>query len=222
MSGRRYTAEELDRIFEMYRDGRPVKEIAVELGRGRESINNILYRYGVYREGPTKVEPVHHATSLCWSCARSLNYATRTCEWAQDFEPVPGWDAYITDKGFYNTAIHDSYFVRSCPKYEHQEEMDNFERAAIRANQEQEPFYRLLAAIYKGMTEDYWGCCETITNKGASLIQKDDAASRLLYLRDFFKDSKALPILEQHTRRHDLVMRYLDNYQWRMERRRLK
>ena len=50
---------------------------------------------------------------ICWNCG---NYAGG-CEWADKFEPVPGWDATptIVDSGAERYA--KSYCIRECPKF---------------------------------------------------------------------------------------------------------
>ena len=51
---------------------------------------------------------------LCWECK---NYAGG-CEWADRFEPVPGWDARqtILDQG--GERMIRSYCIYKCPKFE--------------------------------------------------------------------------------------------------------
>lgn len=44
--------------------------------------------------------------TLCWDCAKALN---RGCSWSADSEPVEGWKAKKTSRG---------YCVRSCPEFE--------------------------------------------------------------------------------------------------------
>jgi hypothetical protein len=52
--------------------------------------------------------------SLCWDCA--LATQPWKCEWADRFEPVPGWEAekcYCGKKGY----GYESYNVIACPKF---------------------------------------------------------------------------------------------------------
>ena len=52
--------------------------------------------------------------SLCWDCA--LATQPWKCEWADRFEPVPGWEAekcYCGQKGY----GYESYDVIACPKF---------------------------------------------------------------------------------------------------------
>ena len=58
--------------------------------------------------------------TLCWKCKRAL--PTYGCEWADNFEPVKGWNAIPTKlKNGYNSFI-DSYIVIECPKFEQDSE----------------------------------------------------------------------------------------------------
>lgn len=54
--------------------------------------------------------------TLCWSCDNAK--AIGNCPWADNFEPVPGWEA---TEHTYNTRIggrYDvSYEVKKCPLY---------------------------------------------------------------------------------------------------------
>lgn len=52
--------------------------------------------------------------SLCWDCALSTQLGE--CEWADRFEPVPGWEAekcYCGKNGY----GYESYDVIACPKF---------------------------------------------------------------------------------------------------------
>jgi hypothetical protein len=52
--------------------------------------------------------------SLCWDCA--LATQPWKCEWADRFEPVPGWEAEECYCG-QNGSGYESYNVIACPKF---------------------------------------------------------------------------------------------------------
>ena len=52
---------------------------------------------------------------LCWSCARAL--PNKGCEWADKYEPVPGWEAIPTTRQQRGCAALHSYRITDCPKY---------------------------------------------------------------------------------------------------------
>ena len=57
---------------------------------------------------------------LCWDCASACG----GCEWSDQLEPDPGWDATPTSrvlkvggKGKGGTRVASSFVIRSCPKF---------------------------------------------------------------------------------------------------------
>lgn len=54
------------------------------------------------------------ATQLCWSCANAVpsEETGRGCEWSARLEPVPGWTATRSEKGYGGT-----WKITKCPKF---------------------------------------------------------------------------------------------------------
>ena len=116
---RQYIAENYDDMSYM--------EMAEELTRmtGREysvsMICNYANRMGI-RKKERKMRIVaekkvkEYKQTLCWWCANAV--PGRGCEWADRFEPVPGWDAEPTvlrlGSGF---GSQGSFLVKSCGKF---------------------------------------------------------------------------------------------------------
>ena len=73
--------------------------------------------------------------TLCWTCRYACS---DLCSWAGDFEPVPGWKAIETKKGF------DVY---ECPLYQ--------EGRGLRRNMSNEGTMLLLEAMANQMRDDY-------------------------------------------------------------------
>lgn len=55
--------------------------------------------------------------TLCWDCARAIGPRSNRCSWANDFEPVDGWEAEFTVVHAGNAGETTSYLVRSCPEF---------------------------------------------------------------------------------------------------------
>ena len=65
--------------------------------------------------------------SLCFRCNRAAGDLTGSCEWADCFNPVPGWHALETKPGFYR--------VIGCPKFQ---------------TEEDEPGWATIRKLYRG------------------------------------------------------------------------
>jgi hypothetical protein len=92
---------------------------------------------------------------------------------------------------------------------------ESFEKKAIRQNETEQPFLDLLGEIYKGMADEYRSCVNIMCKTGESTEHKDDAASRYIYLEDFFKGTAAEAILKAEVKNPDQVQRYVDSFKWR-------
>lgn len=71
-----------------------------------------------------KLQKERRPKSICWHCANAVPTEKMGCCWSRHFEPVPGWDAVMTDNLHRNTMAEDSiaygkhvYFVKDCPEF---------------------------------------------------------------------------------------------------------
>ena len=53
--------------------------------------------------------------TLCWDCANATN--GEVCPWANDFTPVPGWEAEKTYLMQDSLSPYESYHVKKCPLF---------------------------------------------------------------------------------------------------------
>jgi hypothetical protein len=92
---------------------------------------------------------------------------------------------------------------------------NGFEKKAIHENQDEEPFYNLLGAIYGGMVDEYRSCVDTICNTNNSVEKRDHACSSYIYFEGFFKNTAAEPILHSEIRNPGLLDRCVESFKWR-------
>ena len=105
--------------------GQMAEEISKEIGKeySPSMICNYANRMGMPRKKrimpadmPKPKVSKKYIQTLCWWCANAV--PGRGCEWADRFEPVPGWDAEPTilnlGSGF---GTQGSFLVKSCEKY---------------------------------------------------------------------------------------------------------
>lgn len=70
----------------------------------------------------------HKKPSLCWKCKNAVPSATCGCSWSRDAVPVDGWEAEKhTGKRQSNEdyGVYESYNVKSCPKFEKDNKIEN-------------------------------------------------------------------------------------------------
>lgn len=93
---------------------------------------------------------------MCYDCAKALG----GCSWADNFEPVNGWQAEKTHKsrgsGKYADII-DSYDILFCPEFEP-------DKPIPAASLDFEGCIRLLCAIYRGASKEYTDALAALDN----------------------------------------------------------
>jgi len=82
-----------------------------------------------------------------------------------------------------------------------------FERDAATANEDTEPFYGLLAAIFRGMVGEFKSCAAVLRDPAQGMKETKAAAARFKWLVWYFSDTTAGKILDNMTPDKDALLR---------------
>lgn len=151
----------------------------------------------------------------CFYARKAKVYKDATVELRKDLEDYR--ESHKDDATTHEFVSAIESFLAISKRYEDMSNIvwNSFEKKAIRANEEDKPFYDLLAEIYKGMAEEYSSCVDIICDTSKGIEKQDEACSRYIYLEDYFKGTGAEPILHKEIKDPEFLNRYVESYKWR-------
>ena len=115
--------------------------------------------------------------SLCWDCANVTQ--SGKCPWADNFDPVPGWNAKPTK--IYGAYPMDSYVVLSCPIFKRNSFGAGAERCLLAPQKpikiNDDDLINLSEAIIENAVEDWkalqYGALTAVKFCGSTITRKD-------------------------------------------------